>query len=185
MFSIHGGGFVSGSGNKLWFGPEFLLDHDIILVSPNYRLGVLGMLTTEDEALPGNYGFKDQQVALRWVQKYIKIFGGNPNAVTIFGSSSGAGSVHLHTMAEGREGLFHRAIIQGGSLFGNRVLYNKGQALAVTRKYAAQFGCDMGRTADLVQCLSKFSASDLIEKTLFYLVSNLLAFSNLGDVIIE
>ena len=76
------------SGHSI-YGPGYLLDHDIILVSGNYRLGTLGFLSTEDEHCPGNFGFKDQNMMLEWVQENIEKFGGDKDSVTIFGESAG------------------------------------------------------------------------------------------------
>lgn len=78
MFFIHGGGFVSGGGIARGYGPAYLLDKDVILVAINYRLGILGFLSTEDENCPGNFGLKDQVLALKWVRNNIRRFGGDP-----------------------------------------------------------------------------------------------------------
>lgn len=75
---FHGGGFIWGSGARLSIGPEYFLDHDVILVSANYRLGPLGFLSTEDQNCPGNFGFKDQVLVLKWVRDNIQKFGGDP-----------------------------------------------------------------------------------------------------------
>lgn len=64
----------------------------------------LGFLSTEDEVLPGNLGLKDQQIALRWVQKNIMYFGGDPKKVTLFGESAGAASAHMHMLIPSSEG---------------------------------------------------------------------------------
>lgn len=171
---IHGGGYTFGAGTKLYYGPDYLLEHDIVLVTPNYRLGSLGFLTTEDENLPGNYGLKDIRLALKWIQKYITQFGGNPESVTIFGQSAGGVTCHLLTMAEEREGLFHRVVMTGGTAFDNRVFYYGGESLQVTKKFAAQFGCDSSSNKDMVQCLSQVSAYNLTEKSItFYIVSRI------------
>lgn len=104
MVYIHGGGWLAGNGNRDSYGPEYLMDHNIILVTMNYRLGPLGFLSTEDGVAPGNYGLKDQQLALKWVQKYIKYFGGNPDSVTLFGQSAGAASTNYHMLSKGSRG---------------------------------------------------------------------------------
>lgn len=75
---IPGGGFTSGAGIRAFYGPDYFLDHDVILVTLNYRLAALGFLSTEDENCPGNFGLKDQVMALKWVHENIKQFGGDP-----------------------------------------------------------------------------------------------------------
>lgn len=86
---IHGGGFVTGSCQTDMCGPDYLLQKDIVVVSFNYRCGVFGFLTLDDPTLgvPGNAGLKDQTFALKWIQKNIKNFGGDPKNITIFGES--------------------------------------------------------------------------------------------------
>ncbi|KAG5875180.1 hypothetical protein JTB14_028390 [Gonioctena quinquepunctata] len=116
MVWIHGGGFVSGSNAE--YGPEFLLTEDIVYVAINYRLGIFGFLSLYNTTLgvPGNAGLKDQTLALKWIQRNIKQFGGNPDDVTIFGQEAGGASVHYHILSEASKGLFHKAIIQSGSV---------------------------------------------------------------------
>ncbi|XP_018571949.2 esterase FE4-like [Anoplophora glabripennis] len=116
MFLIHGGGFISGSSHSIMFGPEYLITQDVVLVTFNYRLGVLGFLCLDDSTLgvPGNAGLKDMVMALNWVQYNIKNFSGDPNNVTIFGQSSGGASVHLLMLSPMAKGLFHKAIAQSG-----------------------------------------------------------------------
>uniref|UniRef100_T1H0G8 Carboxylic ester hydrolase n=1 Tax=Megaselia scalaris TaxID=36166 RepID=T1H0G8_MEGSC len=92
MVWYHGGAWFAGSNNHLFYGPEYILDHDIILITVNYRLGALGFLSSETLDCPGNFGLKDQVEALRWVKEHISSFGGNPNDVTIFGESAGGAS---------------------------------------------------------------------------------------------
>lgn len=116
MVWIHGGGYISGYGNDRLYGPEFLIKKDVILVTLNYRVGILGFLSLETEDIPGNAGMKDQVAALKWVQKNIKSFGGDPTNVTIFGESAGGSSVSFHLVSPMSAGLFKRAIIQSGAL---------------------------------------------------------------------
>ncbi|XP_047106562.1 esterase FE4-like [Schistocerca piceifrons] len=89
MVWIHGGCFTGTSGDSAI--PNYYVDQDVVFVSINYRLGLLGFLSTSDEVVPGNMGLKDQTEALRWVQRNIAVFGGDPEKVTIFGQSAGAG----------------------------------------------------------------------------------------------
>jgi carboxylesterase type B len=116
MVWIHGGAFRSGSNKTDVYGPEFLLTEDIVLVTINYRLGIFGFLSFEDASLgvPGNAGLKDMVMALKWVQKNISKFSGDPNNVTIFGESAGGASVHYLVLSPLAAGLFHKAIAQSG-----------------------------------------------------------------------
>lgn len=116
MVYIHGGAFMSGSASPTVQGAGILLIEDIVLVTMNYRLGALGFLSLEDPSLnvPGNAGLKDQTLALQWVQRNIKFFNGDPNNVTIFGTSAGAASVHYHMLSPASKGLFHKAILHSG-----------------------------------------------------------------------
>lgn len=101
---IHGGEFKYGG--KDYYKPDLLLQQDVILVVPNYRLGVLGFLATDDENSPGNFGIRDQIAALRWVSAEIHAFSGDPNSVTIFGHDAGAISNGIHLFASESRGEF-------------------------------------------------------------------------------
>ncbi|KAF5299079.1 hypothetical protein FQR65_LT09437 [Abscondita terminalis] len=118
MFWIHGGGFTMGSGSPIVYGPDFLLTSDIVLVTINYRVGLLGFLNFEDPSLeiPGNMGLKDQVLALKWVRENISQFNGDPNNVTVFGESAGACSVHYLLLSPQTKGLFHKCIMQSGCI---------------------------------------------------------------------
>lgn len=86
---IHGGGFVGGHGGISLYGPDYFLEHNVILVTGNYRLGVLGFLSTEDKECSGNFGLKDQAAMLIWVRMNIDKFGGDATSVTLIGNSAG------------------------------------------------------------------------------------------------
>jgi para-nitrobenzyl esterase len=120
MVWIHGGGFVGGSGSSPENSGDQFAKQGVILITFNYRLGRLGFfafpaLSKEHPEEPkGNYGYMDQIAALKWVQKNVAAFGGDPDNVTIFGFSAGGVSVHsLMTLPEA-QGLFHKAISQSG-----------------------------------------------------------------------
>ncbi|XP_075212150.1 juvenile hormone esterase-like [Lycorma delicatula] len=116
MVWIHGGGFTIGSSSEHFQGAGLLIEHGIVLVTLNYRLGVLGFLNTLNKNAPGNSGLKDQLLALKWVKNNIHNFGGDPNKVTIFGESAGSASVQYHTLSPLSRGLFHRIIMESGSV---------------------------------------------------------------------
>ncbi|XP_063826931.1 juvenile hormone esterase-like [Ostrinia nubilalis] len=117
MVFIHGGGFKSGSGDDDYYGPDFLMAHNVVLVTINYRLDALGFLCLDTEEVPGNAGMKDQVLALKWVQENIAKFGGDPNNVTIFGESAGGSSCGLHILSPMSKGLFKRATLMSGVPF--------------------------------------------------------------------
>lgn len=87
---------------------------EVILVVPSYRVNVFGFLSTGDESTPGNYGLKDQSMALRWVRDNVAAFGGDPKQVTLMGHEAGAVSVNYHLIARQSEGLFHKAVMFSG-----------------------------------------------------------------------
>lgn len=108
---IHQGGFYENSGRSDELGPHYLIQRDIVLVTINYRLAALGFLSTGTKEAPGNNGFKDQVVALRWVKEHIQSFGGDSNSITLMGYSAGAMSVTLHMVSNMSKGLFvHKTI---------------------------------------------------------------------------
>lgn len=115
MFYIHGGGYYEGSGGGFIYGPNYLVPKGVILVTINYRLNVQGFLCLGIKEAPGNAAMKDQVAALKWVQRNIRAFGGDPDNVTIFGESAGASSVSYHIISPMSKGLFHKAIEQSGS----------------------------------------------------------------------
>ncbi len=127
MVWSHGGGYTMGSGDSPQFDGEALAKKGVVLVTYNYRLGVFGFfahpeLTKESgKNASGNYGLMDLAAVLRWVQKNISKFGGDPNRVTIFGVSAGAGLVANLVGSPEAKGLFQRGIAQSGAWMGIRI----------------------------------------------------------------
>ncbi|KAI4466389.1 carboxylesterase [Holotrichia oblita] len=164
MVAFHYGAFISGSSSSDVLGPQYLLDKDVILVTFNYRLGIFGFLSTYDDAAPGNWGFKDQVAALKWVQNNIEKFGGDPQKVTIFGASAGAGSIHHHILSPRSKGLFHAAISQSGSALALWAQPQRETALVVAKVQADVVGCNSTVSTDvMVECLRKVPAKQLVE----------------------
>ncbi|XP_069675635.1 carboxylic ester hydrolase-like isoform X1 [Periplaneta americana] len=161
MVWIHGGGFYMGSGNTRINGPEYLMTGDVVLVTFNYRLGALGFLSTEDGQTCSNCGLKDQAVALRWVQRNIAQFGGDPHNVTIFGVSAGGGSVHFHLLSAMSRGLFHRAIAMSGVALNPWALVEAPRDRAF--RLGAVLGCHTTDSTELVRFLRSVPARELIE----------------------
>lgn len=122
MVWVHGGGYVTGSGNTLQLNSTALPKKDVVLVTINYRLGLFGFMThpalasADPGETQGNYGLLDVVAALQWVQRNIAAFGGNPGNITIFGESAGAGIVNSLLVMPDAGGLFHRAISESSSV---------------------------------------------------------------------
>ncbi|KAK1976424.1 Alpha/Beta hydrolase protein [Colletotrichum cereale] len=120
LLFIHGGGYVQGSKTEYGSGVGLLNaaagdNEDLIYVSINYRLGLFGFLAGSDTSDAfANLGLQDQVFALEWIQKYIHLFGGNKDAVTVMGESAGAGSImyHLTSPEISSRSLFRRGIVQ-------------------------------------------------------------------------
>ena len=168
MVFIHGGGFTAGNGGANPGGPDFSGDDiarrgDVVVVTINYRLGVLGFLAapTLDAESPqrvsGNYGLQDQQAALSWVRRNIARFGGDPNNVTLFGESAGAGSVLLQIVSPGATGLFHRAIAESGADSQTPPL---AVGEAIDAAAVAQLGCSAA--SDVAACLRAAPVATII-----------------------
>ena len=119
MFWIHGGAFTTGSGSLPIYDGANLAKKDVVVVSINYRLGLMGSFVApgmfDDEFCGANRGFLDQVAALGWVQEHIHAFGGDPDNVTIFGESAGGQSVAVLLASPVTKGLFRRAIAQSGT----------------------------------------------------------------------
>jgi para-nitrobenzyl esterase len=165
MVWIHGGGFFSGSGG-IYQGGQLATKGDVVVVTFNYRLGVFGFLAHPGLEDSGNFGLQDQQAALRWVQRNVTQFGGDPSQVTLFGESAGGVSTCAHLAAPGSAGLFQRAIIQSGPCAlttqwpygedGNWVSRPRATAEQAGQKLAATLGCDT------IACLRTKSVPDLL-----------------------
>lgn len=136
---IHGGGFVGGTANERLYDGAKLARAGLIVVTVNYRLGVLGWLA--HPALSqgsGNYGLMDQIAALHWVHENVAAFGGDPGNVTLFGSDAGATSIAHLMLSAKSQGLFHKAILQ--SVPGRAHLRSAQEAEAIGRQFVAALG---------------------------------------------
>ena len=148
MVSFHGGGFKSGSGSARsapWFdGSRLAAGGDVVVVTVNHRIGVLGHLAIKGREGSGNVGLLDLVAALEWVRDNISAFGGDPGRVTIFGESGGGGKVMALLGIRRAAGLFHRAISQSGTL----AWLTAAEAAEVGDAIASAVG--LGRVSDLV-----------------------------------
>jgi para-nitrobenzyl esterase len=160
---IHGGGFVTGAGSQ--FDGQLLAESgQAIVVTINYRLGALGLLTLpaldaeRGGIQSGNDAFRDQQLALTWVKNNIRAFGGDPENVTVFGESAGAVSTCVQMVSPLSRTLAKRFILQSGTCDSAGTTVTLAQAQATSARIANAF-CS-GRS-DVVACLRDVPASDL------------------------
>lgn len=161
MLYIHGGAYLCGSANM--YGPDYILDEDVVLVTINYRIGVLGFFSTGDSVIPGNNGLKDQVVALQWTRNYIHAFGGDPNRITIFGESAGGASVHLHMFSPLSRGLFNNAISQSGTAFNWWAFRDTNSVVEDGKLLAKHFGCSTEDHYTMVECLQSIDAKTIVQ----------------------
>lgn len=178
---IHGGAFMLGAPEFI-AGHHYITDRDVVYVSFNYRLGIFGFLSMEDEVIPGNYGLKDQVMALEWIQSNIKYFGGNPNSVTLTGLSAGGASVQYHYLSPLSKGLFHRGFSQSGTAL-NMWALTKGASLKA-RKLGAYLNCSYESSQDLLDCLVTKGSLEIMQtlKNFFEFI-NAVPFTPFGPVI--
>ena len=185
---IYGGGLSSGSSNCAIYDGEEMAKKGVVFVSVNYRVGAFGFmahpeLSKESEhTTSGNYGFLDQMAALKWIQKNITAFGGDPDNVTIAGQSAGSFSVNALVASPLAKGLFHKAIAQSGGLFSNfsnKTLSEAEQQGEAFMKITGvtSLAALRGKTAEEIQALSSNQKVGRFGTTLdgYFLPVNLLA----------
>jgi para-nitrobenzyl esterase len=155
VFNIFGGGHMEGSNSEI--GSEgYNLAHgrDVVVVSPNYRLGALGYLYLghllgEEYASSGNSGLLDQVLALKWVKDNISFLGGDPNRVTIIGQSAGGKSAANLMVTPGASGLFHGVIAMSGAL---QSITDMQTDKALTRNFLSAMGLEEKEASQLLSC---------------------------------
>ncbi|CAG2167355.1 unnamed protein product [Oppiella nova] len=189
MFWIHGGGLAVGSIFQIPpYNGSILSTYDVVLVATNYRLGAFGYLYSDSDSTPGNVGFYDQLLALKWVRDNIHAFGGDKDQITIFGESAGSWSTSLinnihafggdkdqitifgesagswstsvHILSPLSRGLFKRAIMESGAqlYYKERPILNATEALSQAKEMAKHFDCSEDQW---LQCLRQLSAEDI------------------------
>jgi para-nitrobenzyl esterase len=167
MVWIYGGGYVAGATSEPRQDGVYLAHKGVVVVSMNYRLGIFGFFVSPElvaespKHAAGNYGLMDQTAALRWVQRNIQQFGGDPRNVTIFGESAGSFSVSTQMASPLAQGLFVHAIGESGGAF-----YSRGLSyapLAEREKTDPAFAQQVLGTSDLKQ-LRAMSWQDIMQK---------------------
>ncbi|XP_065211403.1 esterase E4-like [Planococcus citri] len=156
---FHGGGYVWGSGTEEWYSADYLVEQDVIVVTLNFRLHVLGFLNLDIPECPGNVGLKDQALALKWLRENITKFGGDANNISIFGTSAGASSVHFLMLSPLTKGLFDKAILQSGSAMVAGMFSYDHQSIA--KELGKKLDFPGGSEYELLDFLKKQDASEL------------------------
>lgn len=163
MVWLHGGGFAMGASSELpMYDGANLAKKGVVLVSINHRLNSLGYLDLssfgEKYKYSGNLGTLDQIEALKWVKENIAAFGGDPNNVTIFGQSGGGGKVNILLDSPMAKGLFHKAIVQSGSMMGI-------EDQATARAFGEEVVRQLGLTAETIDKINEVSYADIMDAT--------------------
>uniref|UniRef100_A0A8C0VWV9 Carboxylic ester hydrolase n=1 Tax=Castor canadensis TaxID=51338 RepID=A0A8C0VWV9_CASCN len=159
MVWIHGGALVAGMASS-YDGSILAATENVVVVAIQYRLGVLGFFSTGDQHASGNWGYLDQVAALRWVQKNIAHFGGNPAQVTIFGESAGGTSVSSHVVSPMSKGLFHGAIMESGVALLPDLISSSSEV--VYTMVANLSACGQVNSEALVHCLRGKSEEEIL-----------------------
>lgn len=148
----------------MFYGPDYIVEKDVVFVSFNYRLNIFGFLSFNDPkvGIPGNAGLKDQTMALKWIKENIMHFGGDPSNITIAGGSAGGASVHYHLISPFSRGLFTRAIAMSGSAFAPWATSSRDYD-----KYLKKFANALGLTGEqddmtIFQAINETDADKLI-----------------------
>jgi len=140
------------------------MDHEVILVTVNYRLGPLGFFSLGDDVLPGNQGMWDMVLAMKFIHKRIAQFGGNPEKITMFGESAGSMVVQLLMMTDHASGLFRAAILQSGPILSAFAHSDKNPAF-YAKTFSAAVGCDPeSNSSNLLSCLQNLSAEEIVSQ---------------------
>jgi para-nitrobenzyl esterase len=163
LVSFHGGGFTTGSGNAIGYdGAQLARFGDVVVVTVNHRLGVLGYTHLADLGAPSEFayagvaGIMDLTASLQWVRDNIENFGGDPNNVMIFGQSGGGAKTSSMLANPAAKGLFHRAAVQSGSML---KFVARDRATQNSEALLKQLGIEKSRIADL----QKVSWQQLLE----------------------
>lgn len=177
MVWFHGGGFTGGTGGA-YDARRLATEGNVIVVTANYRLGVLGYFGHQGLADSGTYGLADQIAALRWTRRNAAALGGDPRNVTVFGQSAGGMSTCALLTSPAAAGLFDKAIVSSGSClidWPDGVLYPSSPghtpytSLTTTRKdgaaLAARLHCDKGSARQRLDCLRDWPVAELLPHT--------------------
>ncbi|EDW79284.1 uncharacterized protein Dwil_GK25474 [Drosophila willistoni] len=178
---IHGGAFMFGGADQN--GHDHVMrSGQVILVKISYRLGPLGFISAEDKDLSGNYGLKDQHLALKWIKQNIVHFGGEPENVLVLGHSAGGAAVHLQMLREDFQQVAKVAMSFSGTALDPWVILkgSRGRAFELGR----YLGCGTSLTSlNLKECLKTKDAQQIVSAVRHFLIFNYVPFTPFGPVV--
>lgn len=164
--------------------PEFLLMENVIVVTVNFRLHILGFLSLPEMGIPGNTGLKDQQMALEWIFENISYFNGDPENICLFGESAGAVCVNFHVLNQRSRKCINSAICQSGTVFSER--YFQVHSEERIKILAKRLGCKSESLADIYETLMSAPAKDLYDNCDVRIgIESSLGFKNKWRMVIE
>ncbi|XP_037517832.1 cholinesterase-like [Rhipicephalus sanguineus] len=169
---FHGGFFKTGSSFETSYNAAPLAAlNDVVVVSCNFRLGMFGFFDANNKGAPGNVGLWDQAMVMKWVQRNVRAFGGDPELVTLFGESSGSMAIHLHLMSAFSAGLFRRAFFISGTESTDADVDSVDESIRTGNAIVEALGCAnplqnlTSHPDEVLQCLRNSSASNIAEAT--------------------
>lgn len=159
---IHGGQFAFGYGGRSAHGPKFLVRHDVILVTLNYRVGLHGFMCLDIPEVPGNQGIKDQLLSLKWINDNISAFNGDKTKITVMGESAGAMSIEL-LMQSNNERLYNQVILQSGSALVPNVVLPSDKTVPL--RIATHLNFNTNDLREAINLLAKADMNSIIAAT--------------------
>lgn len=178
---IHGGAFMFGAAEE--FGERFLMDDGhFILVKISYRVGPLGFLSTSDEHISGNYGLKDQLLALKWIKQNIASFGGDPEQILLMGFSAGGASSHLQMLNPELQNIAKAVISFSGVAFNPWVIIKNPYKRAL--QLAKHLQCPVVESTQAIKhCLKQKHAEEIVSSVKHFLNFGYNPFTTFGPVV--
>ncbi|EFA11441.1 pyrethroid hydrolase Ces2a [Tribolium castaneum] len=161
---FHPGNYTTGSPS-MWNPHTLVYRYRVILVTFAWRLGIMGFFTTMDGEAPGNFGLMDQQAAMMWVKKNIKLFGGNEDNISLMGYGTGGVSVGIHMVNTQSREYFHKAIVMSANFLNPSVIKYPQEDKSLLDHLAKFSGCIRKPTSRLIECLRQLDGKPLVEQT--------------------
>lgn len=160
LFFVHGGRYVLGYGD--YYRPDYFLQHDVVIVTINYRLHILGFLCLHTEEVPGNAGLKDAVLALRWVNRNISSFNGDKSNITVFGESSGGATVSCFLTSKMAQGLFSKMIVESSASLSDLLMVEEDK-IGKVKFIGEQLGKETDDMKELFDFLQSAPVEDLLK----------------------